>query len=419
MNGLLGKSLKHSLSKEIHEALGSGTYQLIETDDVVSFLQKRDFQMVNVTIPYKEQVLSLLDEVDPLTQAIQAVNTIVNRNQKLVGYNTDYDGLKSTFEQLNLSLEHQHVVIIGHGGMAKCAAFLAKEQNASSIQFLVRNPKHPEDVAFQDIHILSKTTVLIQATPLGMFPAQHEPMPFSLSSFPHLIGFIDTIYNPLRTTWLLEAKKRQIPSANGLYQLVVQAARAREISEQVKIPFRSIKKIYMQLKRNRCNIVLVGLPFSGKTTVGMALAEKLHLPWIDTDQTIMKQTQLSIDEIFETKGESYFRSLEEELAIKLSSEHPLVISTGGGMIENPIIMKAFLQTGLVIYLKKDPVSTKGLDITGRPLLKFPEAMFALHQRRAPLYEELADFCVAAQQPVPNIVSEIEVFIDAYFNREWT
>lgn len=416
MNGLLGKSLKHSLSKEIHQAFGCEDYELYETTDPISFLQTNPIHMVNVTIPYKETVLPFLDELDPYAMRVQAVNTIVYQNAKWVGYNTDYDGFLASLNHYQVDCQDQVVVIIGHGGMAKTAYDVVIQRNAKAIYHLVRTKKDPQDVLFEEINLLKEATIIINATPLGMYPHEEDSMPFSLKSFPMATIYIDTIYNPLFPTWYIEAKSLHLKAINGLFQLVVQAKRAREIADHKTFPWSLVYQVYRSLYLKQLNIVLIGLSLSGKTTIGKALSQKRNLPWIDTDQWIEAREQRSIDTIFERDGEASFRQLEEACVHELAQSRGIILSTGGGMIENPRIIQTLKHTSLLIYLKRASLPIKGLDITGRPLLKFPEMMMKREEKRLPLYEAAADFTVSANLSVNQIVHEIEAYIDEVINR---
>jgi shikimate dehydrogenase len=411
MNGLVGKQLTHSLSPLIHNYFGYPNYQLIETQDIAAFLQQKNFEMVNITIPYKEMVLPFLDVIDPLAKEIGAVNTIIHKNNQLYGYNTDYIGLLSALDSLHLSLKNQRVVITGNGGMAKCAHILCLHEHAYSIHHLVRTKKDHFDVSFDEIASLQQTTVLIQTTPVGMYPMLNETLPFSLHQFPHLIGMIETIYNPYRTDLLIQASQLRIPSTNGLHQLVVQAKQARELADQRIIPQELITKVLQAVRKVTLNVVLIGLPMSGKSSIGKLLATRWNKSWIDTDQAIEEIQHKTIDEIFDLLGEQSFRQMELDYALSIQHLKNTIISTGGGMIEQIPLINALKRNGILIYLEKQPVQTKGLDMTGRPLLKFPEAMFKLHEKRAPLYQKHADIIINANQPYEQILREIEEKFD--------
>lgn len=416
MNGLLGKSLKHSLSKDIHQAFGCGDYELFETTDPVAFLQTNPIHMVNITIPYKETLIPFLDELDPHAKRVQAVNTVVYQASKWIGYNTDYDGFLASLDHYQVDCKDQIVVIIGHGGMAKTAHDVVSQKHAKAIYHLVRTKKYPGDVSFEEIISVQDAKIIINTTPLGMFPHEHDAMPFSLQAFPQATTYVDTIYNPLFPSWFLEAKSLRLKAVNGLFQLVVQAKRAREIADHKTLPWSLVDQVYRSLYLKQLNLVLIGLSLSGKTTIGKALSQKRNCPWIDTDHWIEAREQRSIDNIFDTDGEPYFRQLEEACINELALSRGMIISTGGGMIENPKIIQTLKHTSLLIYLKRDITPVKGLDITGRPLFKFPEMMMKREGKRLPLYEEAADLMVSANQSVDQIIHEIEAFIHEVVNR---
>lgn len=408
MNGLLGKKLAHSYSPWIHQAFGASDYRLIETDDPIAWLKSNDFQGVNVTIPYKETILPALDVLDPIAQVIGAVNTVCLREGLLYGYNTDVDGLFATFQHHRIDVLGKDAVIIGAGGAAKCAAYVLQSLGAKSIRRLTRSKRSYDDLTFDQIEQCVNATLVVNATPIGMSPNEADQPPFLLKVFKQLEVFVDMIYNPLQTLWMKEARKLRAQAVNGLYMLVMQAKKAREHIDQVVIGEELANAVYRQLVHKTANLVLIGMPLSGKSTIAKELAKRLLLPVMDSDAEISAQTGQSIESIFETRGESYFRALEAAWVETHRGLRGAIVSTGGGMIENPSLMDTLQSNGFVVFLDKSPDSIGNVEASGRPLLKGPQDYRTLYDKRRPFYLAHADIVVDANQSKEHILQSIEV-----------
>ena len=381
--GLLGEKLGHSFSPQIHRDLAGYDYQLLPTppEAVEDLFARRAFQGLNVTIPYKRMVMPLCDEIDPRAAAIGAVNTVVNRNGRLTGYNTDIDGFLYMARRAGVDMAGKKVVILGSGGTSRTARAAAGELGAREI---VTVSRRGED-NYQNLSRHADAQVLVNTTPVGMYPNWGQS-PVSLESFPALEGVLDVVYNPLRTALLLQAEERGLPRSCGLPMLVAQAKRAAELFTGQNIDDSRAEAVLHGLRGQLTNIVLIGMPGCGKTTVGRALAGKLGRTFVDLDEEIVRRAGTSIPEIFAREGEAGFRERESALVREFGERTGLVVSTGGGVVtrrENYIPLK---QNGLLLHLRRDPAA---LPTDGRPLSQ-ATAPEELWRRRAPLYAAFAD-----------------------------
>ena len=381
--GLLGEKLGHSFSPQIHRDLAGYDYQLLPTppEAVEDLFARRAFQGLNVTIPYKRTVMPLCDEIDPRAAAIGAVNTVVNQNGRLTGYNTDIDGFLYMARRAGVDMAGKKVVILGSGGTSRTARAAAGELGAREI---VTVSRHGED-NYQNLSRHADAQVLVNTTPVGMYPNWGQS-PVSLESFPALEGVLDVVYNPLRTALLLQAEERGLPCSCGLPMLVAQAKRAAELFTGQNIDDSRAEAVLHGLREQLTSIVLIGMPGCGKTTVGRALAGKLGRTFVDLDEEIVRRAGTSIPEIFAREGEAGFRERESALVREFGERTGLVVSTGGGVVtrrENYIPLK---QNGLLLHLRRDPAA---LPTDGRPLSQ-ATAPEELWRRRAPLYAAFAD-----------------------------
>ena len=381
--GLLGERLGHSFSPQIHRDLAGYDYQLLPTppEAVEDLFARRAFQGLNVTIPYKRTVMPLCDEIDPRAAAIGAVNTVVNQNGRLTGYNTDIDGFLYMARRAGVDMAGKKVVILGSGGTSRTARAAAGELGAREI---VTVSRHGED-NYQNLSRHADAQVLVNTTPVGMYPNWGQS-PVSLESFPALEGVLDVVYNPLRTALLLQAEERGLPCSCGLPMLVAQAKRAAELFTGQNIDDSRTEAVLHGLREQLTSIVLIGMPGCGKTTVGRALAGKLGRTFVDLDEEIVRRAGMSIPEIFAREGEAGFRERESALVREFGERTGLVVSTGGGVVtrrENYIPLK---QNGLLLHLRRDPAA---LPTDGRPLSQ-ATAPEELWRRRAPLYAAFAD-----------------------------
>ena len=388
--GLLGEKLAHSFSPEIHALIGDYDYKLVELskDKVEGFLKERDFKAINVTIPYKQTVMPLLDEISESAREIGAVNTVVNKDGRLYGYNTDFDGLKALIESLIPTLEDLKVLILGSGGTSHTAQAVAKSMGAGEI--IVASIMGEEGtVSYEEAKSLhSDADFLINTTPCGMFPNIHT-VATELDAFTNLKALADVVYNPLRTELVMRAREKGIPAKGGLYMLVMQGIKAAEHFFSKEIEKSKADEIFNTIIKRRENIVLTGMPSSGKTTVGSILASKTARVLYDIDALIVKRAGCEISEIFEKQGEEYFRDLESAvIAEEVAPLTGAIIATGGGAILRKENVKNLKKNGKVIFLDRDlKLLTPTAD---RPTASDIEAMKKRFEQRYDIYVATAD-----------------------------
>jgi len=392
MYGLLGKTLKHSLSQVIHERLNpSITYNLYETDDLKAFFRARPFVAINVTNPYKEACIPYLDRLDDSAKKIGAVNTVVDKDGDLVGYNTDYDALRSIISSRFPDNFESLIGIVGNGATQKTLLTALEDEGYKNILVFARNTERDQK-NLQDIETFKTIDVLVNATPVGMYPNNQQTLDFSLNAFDDLKLVFDLIYNPLKTNLLLEADDMNIEYINGLSMLVKQAMKAQEIF--FDRPLTTDYKTFLNtLEKTLYNIVFLGLPFSGKSHYGRLFSSIMEKPFIDIDQSIERHERLKIDTIFKSKGEAYFRQLEEDKVLEIAKGHSQIISPGGGIILSQKAMQALSQNSLIILLDLDLSILDKNVLKNRPLVQSMDDLHALKLKRQPLYEKYATLTI--------------------------
>ncbi len=399
--GLIGKKLGHSFSKIIHEQMGYG-YDLVELreEEVKDFVLSRKYKGFNVTIPYKKTVMPYLDFIDEEAKAIGSVNTIIEKDGKLCGYNTDIYGMEYAFKYANIDIKDKKVIILGSGGTYETANYLAHKWGAREI---VRISRTGED-NYENISKHYDANIVINTTPVGMYPNNQDCL-IDLKNFKNLEGFFDAIYNPLNTNMLLDAKQilEGTRCSNGLRMLVAQAKKARDLYFNTKMDDNIIEKILEGINMSKINIVLMGMPGSGKSTVGNALARKLGRPFIDTDEVIIEREGLHTSKIIEQKGEPYFRDRETEVVMEVSKLQGYVIATGGGVVLREENMKALKQNGIVVFLDRNILN---LSKDGRPLSQGEDALQKLYKERIDLYTKYADITADSNIPVEGVADSI-------------
>lgn len=392
--GCIGKKLGHSFSREIHAALGNPEYELCEIapEKLDAFLEEKNFSAINVTIPYKEAVIVRLSHTDEAARRIGAVNTIVNRGGELFGYNTDFYGMCALFSHAGIDAAGKKVIVLGTGGTSKTACAVAESLGASTVLRVGRTGREGS-LTYDELYAHhTDAEILINTTPVGMYPNLSQ-VPVDLLKFPHLSGVVDAVYNPLRTEFVLAAKKRGIPAEGGLFMLVAQGVRASEIFFDTHYPEGTTEAVFRKIRQQKENIVLIGMPSSGKTTVGRLLADALSRPFVDVDERIVLRAG-DIGEIFKNEGETGFRAIEsavikDEIAPVCGS----VIATGGGSVLSDENVKNLLQNGRLYFLNR-PFGL--LTPTGdRPLSSNKEALKKRYEERLARYLEVADVEVDA------------------------
>ncbi len=385
--GLIGEKLGHSFSKEIHTEFFGIDYSLKELalEEVGTFLKQADFKAINVTIPYKSTVMPYLDEISETARKIGAVNTIINDNGRLKGYNTDFSGLRLMLEKTGIDFKDKEFLILGDGATSKTALAVAESLGARSITRASRKGTEGT-VSYSEAVRLKNTQIIINTTPVGMYP-NNNGTPIDISGFPNLVGVFDAVYNPLKTRLVADALEKGIIAANGLYMLVAQAVFAAELFTAAKIPIEKIDSIYKKILAKKQNIVLVGMPGSGKTTVGKALAKETVLEFIDIDEIIVEKHG-NITDIFNNIGESGFRDIESDIIKEISALQGKVIATGGGAILREENIKTLKQNGKIYFLDRPLESLIGTP--DRPLSQNSEMLKKRFDERYGIYCRSAD-----------------------------
>ena len=397
--GLLGRKLGHSYSPQIHGLLGDYSYELFEKEpeQLPFFLKDDDFTGINVTIPYKKDVIPYLDELSPAARKIGSVNTIVRRaDGSLFGHNSDYFGFVSLVKHSGIAVEGKKVLVLGSGGTSNMVVTALRDLGAAPV-VISRSGENN----YGNLHLHSDASVIVNATPVGMYP-NTGVSPIDLNRFPKLDGVLDVIYNPAKTQLLLDAEKLGIPHENGLWMLVAQAKEAAEYFTGKKLSDDMIARIHHKLSRQMKNIVLIGMPGCGKSTIGNLLARKLGRKFVDADEEIIQLAGKSIPEIFAQDGEEIFREWETMALEHLGKQSGLVIATGGGCVTRQRNYPALHQNGSIVWLERD---LSLLPTDGRPLSQSNrlEEMYAV---RKPMYEAFADVRVANTGSPEDTVTEI-------------
>ena len=389
--GCIGKKLTHSFSKEIHARLADYKYDLIELteQEIQSFFEKKDFAAVNVTMPYKQTVIPYLDSVSHIARRIGAVNTVVNRDGRLYGYNTDYYGMRSLIERVGLSLQGKKVLVLGTGGTSRTARVVAADMGAAEV-FTVSRRKAEEHINYEEAIVShSDAQIIINTTPLGMYP-DSESKPIDISAFSRLEGVIDAVYNPLCTNLVLDAKAKGIRAEGGLYMLVMQAVVAVEKFLDTEIAKDAADRVFAQILAEKENVVLTGMPGCGKSMVGRLISIDGY-ELVDTDTEIEKRCGCSIRELIVNRGEEYFRDLEAEVIRDVSSESCRIISTGGGAILREENVRALKRNGKLFFI--DAKLSRLRTTEDRPLSDTEDKLTRLYNERINIYRETADLIV--------------------------
>jgi shikimate dehydrogenase len=400
--GCIAEHLGHSFSGVIHHLLSNklavGSPELaydyalqeLRPDEVADFLTRRAFCGINVTIPYKQTVIPHLDELTDTAQEIGAVNTIVNRDDRLIGDNTDFGGMQYLLGTIGLDLTDKKVLIFGTGGTSRTAFAVAKHGGAKQILKFSRTAKEGA-LSYDDLLLHTDADIIINTTPAGMYPHDEGcPLPegLTLSHFPHLSGVVDAIYHPLRTELVMQALALGIPATGGLPMLVAQAAAATERFLDCRIDADVVASVIAEVQSSKENIVLVGMPGCGKTTVGRLLADRLDRPLLGTDEAITRRVGLISDYIL-THGEAAFRKLEAEvIRDEIAPESGAIIATGGGAILRDDNVRRLKRNGKLVFLDRPLASL--IATPDRPLSSDPDALRRRFEERYDRYLSVAD-----------------------------
>lgn len=403
--GLIGEHLGHSFSKDIHNRIGDYEFELKELEPAAleGFITSKDYKGINVTIPYKQDVIPLLDHVADAALSIGAVNAIVNRDGVLTGYNTDYMGMKSMIEYYGISLSGKKVLILGTGGTSKTATAVAGDMGASVIIKVSRSGKGGAITYEEAYEIHKDADCIINTTPSGMYP-NIDNVPIDLDRFDKLTGVVDAIYNPLNTKLVRDAKNKGIRACGGLFMLVAQAVKAAELFMDTTYPDELMESIFRYMESKKGNIVLVGMPGSGKSSVGNMLSDRLGIPFIDTDALIVEKAGMEITDIFAKYGEVYFRDLESEVIKELTPDTGVIISTGGGAVLRDKNVYELKANGRLFLLDR-PIE-KLIPTDDRPLANDRDKIVKLYEERKPIYEACCDEIIDASAELNEVTEEI-------------
>ena len=408
--GLIGEKLSHSFSKTLHEKYLNTNYELISLtkEELKEFLLKKEFKGINVTIPYKKEVIQYLDYVDPLVKKIGACNTIINENGKLKGYNTDYFGFSFLLDENDVDVENKNIAILGSGGTFETVSNVLKDLGARNIYCISREKKE-NTYTYDELYNLN-VDILVNTTPVGMYPNNFDCL-IDLDKL-NVETVIDVVFNPLRTKLILEAKKRKIKAIGGLGMLVAQGVKSSELFLNKEYSEEETRSHYFDLNVDKFNIVLIGMPMSGKTTLGKLLSSAFNKEFVDIDKEIVEREKRSINEIFEVDGEEYFRKVEVDLYKEYSKKNGLIISTGGGIVKNLESISRLKENGVVIFVDRN--LDKMLFNSKRPLSKSKEDIENLYKERYKLYLNNADKRIinngSKKRAVMNIVEAFYEYI---------
>ena len=399
--GLLGRTLGHSFSPRIHNALGNTNYELFEREpsQLQEFFADQELQGINITFPYKVNALEACDVVDPRAERIGCVNTMVRKDGKWHGYNTDYDGFVFTLEHAGINVSGKECIILGDGASSATVHVALEDLGAKSITHLSRKtaPLYTDAPNYYET-----AQIIINCTPIGMYP--HNPASLiDIMQFSKLEGVVDLIYNPRRTVLLLQAEMMDIPHCDGLPFLVAQGVEAANHFQGESFGTKEIEQILRDMRREKENIILIGMPGVGKTTVGKAIGKEMGRTCIDVDQELAKEIG-DISTYITEQGEAAFREKEAEMIAKLGTETGLVISTGGGCVTVPKNYAHLRQNGRIYQLTQpvEKLSTSGRVLSGGGIERLRE----LEETRTPMYESFAQCIVEHNRNAPETVAAI-------------
>ena len=403
--GLLGRTLGHSYSPEIHSLLGFAgnkryQYDLFEKEpeEISALLETENLRGLNVTIPYKKTILAFCDEMSSEVLRIGAANTIIKKDGKIKAYNTDIYGFRYMVYASGIRVGNKKVLVLGSGGASRAVICALEDLGAGEIVVISRDGEDN----YQNISKHADADIIVNTTPVGMYPNNLES-PVDLDVFSNLSGVLDIVYNPEITGLLLAAEEKGIPHLGGIYMLVAQAKATYELFTDKKIPEKAINEIVIALQNTQENIILIGMPGCGKTTIAKALSSAIGRNVIDTDEKIENRVNMSIPKIFKKYGEEYFRKLEHQVILEYGKLSGQILSLGGGAVLDPSNYAPLHQNGKIIFIHRDNLK---LATNGRPLSKSPKALKEMQEIRYPLYHRFADIEVSNDSSLDVVVKEI-------------
>lgn len=389
--GLIGAKLGHSYSKIIHEAVCGYSYELCPLPTQAqahAFMQARSFTAINVTIPYKKLVIPYCDEVEPRAAAIGAVNTVVNRGGRLYGYNTDYAGFAWLARRHGVTFGGETVLILGTGGTCNTVRAVCTDAGARQVLTASRTGRGGA-LTYEQAQQNQEVTIVVNTSPAGMYPNNGSCL-LDLRGFPRLKAVLDCVYNPFRTELLLRAEELGVNSCCGFEMLVAQAVYAAQHFTGRALPDAAIADTHRRLKRELSNVAIIGMPGSGKSTIGRALAKRLGKTYVDLDERIEQNAGMPIPDIFARQGEEAFRRYESRAVAEVSRENRQVIACGGGVIKTSGNARALRQNGPVLWVQRP---LERLATSGRPLSTGLDALRRMEAERTPLYSAASDAAV--------------------------
>ena len=404
--GCIGEKLGHSFSKDIHNRLFDYDYELCEIPkgELDAFMQKRDFKAINVTIPYKLDVIPHLYKISETARKIGAVNTIINRDGKLYGYNTDFSGMTALIKKNGIDVKGKKALVLGSGGTSKTANAVLESLGASEI-YTVSRSERQGFITYETAKTMhSDAEIIVNTTPCGMYP-NIGTSAIDVNDFPKLCAVVDAVYNPLRSKLVCDARKKGIPAIGGLYMLVAQAAAAAEKFIDTAVSEEKIEAVYRSLVLEKQNIVLVGMPGSGKSTIGKIIARDLGMNFIDSDEEIVKKAGKTIPEIFKEAGEEGFRKIESEVIAELSKLSHSVIATGGGAVLNAKNTDLLSENGKIYFI--DRALSSLVATSDRPLSSSREDLERRYNERYDIYCACADVHLKCGDDAPKNAEKIK------------
>ena len=391
--GLIGKDVKSSLSKKIHEQLSDNSYELLSFSDeqkVLDFLKQEEFGFVNITIPYKTLAFKTCNELSEVAKATQVVNFVMKKNGKLIGDNTDAFGFEYLLQKYNVDVKDKDCLILGTGATSRTVKFVLNKLGAKSISFLSRNPNEENQYSYDDFIVIEKAQIIINTTPVGMNNNSSQLL-VDFDNCKSLQYFIDVVYKPFKTNMVVSAKENHVKAYGGLPMLVAQAIRSNELFFGKAYSKDEYENIYRNTLISSVNLVLIGHPCAGKSTISKLLSKKYNLPLIDIDDEIqLREGGMSIPDIFLLKGENYFRELESAIIEEYSKQVGYIISLGGGSVLNKENMNLLAKNSLIFNIKRDLELIEKEDLANRPLSRNINELRVLVENRKPIYEKYAD-----------------------------
>ncbi|MBQ0066176.1 MAG: shikimate dehydrogenase [Firmicutes bacterium] len=409
--GLIGNDLKNNFTKEVSEAFGLEGYVMQEMGlkSLIELIQSKNFEGINVTFPYKKDVARHIDVMSEHAKKIGAVDTIVVRDGKTYGYNTDYEAFIYMIGKHNIDLKDKKVLIIGNGGTSAAVQLVAQDLGAREVHIVDIVPSE-NSISYVECYAKHlDSEIVINACPVGMSPKIEEE-PIEMKLFSKCEALIEIIYNPILTKLGLDAQENGIKRVIGIEMLVAQTKAAVQLIKGVQISDEKLDEVIQQTIIKNTNIVLIGMPSAGKTTIGHMLEARLQKQFIDMDDVVVKDTKMRIPDIFAHSGEAGFRKLETLTAMKLSRMNNVIIGTGGGTIKNKINMDFLRLNGIIIFIDRDLENLISSD-PNRPLSSSQAAVAKLYEERYPIYQKYATAIIPNNDNIEDSVNEI---IEAYY-----